>query len=549
MAPDAGGSIVTLAAGTFAANVHRIEIPAGGTTYEVQKQSVDFAGTSCRLEDTNVTAGPGQTYAAFHNGLETCLLVRNGLTAALSSSKSRLVNIGYRRCDQGIHAAPEPFEFSDGTVSITAGVVTLLGGPTWPDSGISGGGVNGLGSSGLRYRWAGRYQVDAITVGANTYTIASRDNDTTLTLEDSTVTGIVSQPHSTTYREEKNADNVSCEGAEFHACDYGFLSDVVQTLSWHWRDSRIYVGRCKIGWYVAAGGGMSWRNLDIVKSNFTMLKLNANGDGIGGNNGLFVIESLQGDTAATGVTWVHTENTGGNCRVILRDWLLQSGATGGKILIDRELETWGDTLTCENCAGPMEITVLGGGGKPTQVNLRGGNWTIDNIDIASSYYFRARQRDVGFPDNWHPDRELRKGAIATTFWDSLIPATSGRTYFRTSTLTLTDQHCGMTIVLDNAGAAIPITLPAPRQGYVVELQVGAPPTTASHTIVAPGPANIMHGGIACSESGAAPFAAAANTITLVVNQAQRGDWVRLRGDGTNWLVSGWSRLLAGVTFT
>ncbi len=120
----------------------------------------------------------------------------------------------------------------------------------------------------------------------------------------------------------------------------------------------------------------------------------------------------------------------------------------------------------------------------------------------------------------------------------------------TAASTLTAADSGRTLFL-SAATEFATTLPAPAAGLSFSFVVAAAPSGASYTIVTSGSANIIKGVQFTAEDagGSGDSGTADDTITFVDGQAVAGDRVDLVCDGTNWFAYGFTKLVAGLTFT
>lgn len=120
----------------------------------------------------------------------------------------------------------------------------------------------------------------------------------------------------------------------------------------------------------------------------------------------------------------------------------------------------------------------------------------------------------------------------------------------TAASTLTAADSGRTFFLNSATEFV-TTLPAPAAGLSFSFVVKAAPSGASYTIVTSGSANIIKGVQFTAEDagGSGDSGTADDTITFVDGQAVAGDRVDLVCDGTNWFAYGFTKLVAGLTFT
>lgn len=112
------------------------------------------------------------------------------------------------------------------------------------------------------------------------------------------------------------------------------------------------------------------------------------------------------------------------------------------------------------------------------------------------------------------------------------------------TLTLADH--GKTFYL-KAAAGAAITLPAPYLGAEFDFVVGSAFATSNWTIVTNGSANIINGSV--EVAGAVVVAGTEDTVSFVATAETIGDHVKLRSDGTNWMLSGSAALSGGITAT
>lgn len=212
----AASGVVTLTGGTFPANAASRVLNAGGVEYSVSTRDGD---TQLTLDDTSVTIASGTTYTLSQNDYDLPDdfggLAGDVLTYASQHTVRREIRIVGEgrirelRQNTQITAVDYPFlaavrgkvrdgttgtrqellfwpavqsaaillyryrvrpaidwvDYETGTVAIAAGVVTLSGG-TFPANAAAG----------------------VLTVDGNTYSIASRDGNTQVTLDDTTVT-------------------------------------------------------------------------------------------------------------------------------------------------------------------------------------------------------------------------------------------------------------------------------------------------------------------------------------------------------------------------
>ncbi len=120
-----------------------------------------------------------------------------------------------------------------------------------------------------------------------------------------------------------------------------------------------------------------------------------------------------------------------------------------------------------------------------------------------------------------------------------------------ATRVLTAAESGTVIILNHA-TEFDTKLPAPAAGLRFKFIVGAAPSSASYTITTNGTTqNVIVGCLATSDVVTATAAdsetSGIDVITFVDGQAVVGDWVELVCDGTNWYVSGCSKVAAGIT--
>lgn len=132
--------------------------------------------------------------------------------------------------------------------------------------------------------------------------------------------------------------------------------------------------------------------------------------------------------------------------------------------------------------------------------------------------------------------------------NGFIGPVANTTLAAASTLTAADS--GRTFFLSSA-TEFATTLPAPAAGLSFSFVVTAAPSGASYTIVTGSSANIIKGVQFTAEDagGSGDSGTADDTITFVDGQAVAGDRVDLVCDGTNWFAYGFTKLVAGLTFT
>lgn len=107
--------------------------------------------------------------------------------------------------------------------------------------------------------------------------------------------------------------------------------------------------------------------------------------------------------------------------------------------------------------------------------------------------------------------------------------------------TLSADDFGKTFYL-NAVGGFNVNLPAPELGAEVEFFVKAAPTGGSYTITslnaAGSAANLMKGHVLTTDVNSATDpdfdTTAVDILTLTVNKAVAGDYVKFVSDGTNW---------------
>lgn len=120
----------------------------------------------------------------------------------------------------------------------------------------------------------------------------------------------------------------------------------------------------------------------------------------------------------------------------------------------------------------------------------------------------------------------------------------------TATNVIAVAESGSTFFLNSATEFVS-TLPAPAAGLRFKFYVVAAPSGASYTVVTTSSSNIIKGlqVTAQDAGGSGDSGTADDTISFVDGQAVAGDWCDALSDGTSWLVTCHSKVLAGLTFT
>jgi len=152
------------------------------------------------------------------------------------------------------------------------------------------------------------------------------------------------------------------------------------------------------------------------------------------------------------------------------------------------------------------------------------------------------------------DQKTRR-AVQAGFEKILMNSGNNRAEILTATTQLTKEDSGKTFYL-NAATEFATTLPgvvSAGLGWCCEIIVMAAPASASYTVTELASIDtnvIIVNGIAESEVDTGddgPYGATTTTITFADGVAVAGDWIRIRGNGTTYFVTGQTNADGGIT--
>lgn len=116
--------------------------------------------------------------------------------------------------------------------------------------------------------------------------------------------------------------------------------------------------------------------------------------------------------------------------------------------------------------------------------------------------------------------------------------------------TLTNAESGKVVYIGTAGVDLTLPAAASSEGTVYRVVVSANFTTTNMTITggaADASDDLIYGVL--DVAGAVVLCAAEDTISFVNTAELVGDYVELRSNGTNWLLSGQAGATGGITCT
>jgi hypothetical protein len=93
------------------------------------------------------------------------------------------------------------------------------------------------------------------------------------------------------------------------------------------------------------------------------------------------------------------------------------------------------------------------------------------------------------------------------------------------------------------------TLPAPAAGLHFKFVVTGAPSGADYTITTNASANIIKGGVVCSDGNAGDTTTGEDTISFKTGVSLAGDFVEVDCDGTNWFVFGYAAAQNAIIFS
>ncbi len=106
-----------------------------------------------------------------------------------------------------------------------------------------------------------------------------------------------------------------------------------------------------------------------------------------------------------------------------------------------------------------------------------------------------------------------------------------------------------TIFFLNDATEFASTLPAPAAGLHFKFVVTGAPDGADYTITTNASANIIKGGVVCSDGNAGDTTTGEDTISFKTGVSLAGDFVEVDCDGTNWFVFGYAAAQNAILFS
>lgn len=113
---------------------------------------------------------------------------------------------------------------------------------------------------------------------------------------------------------------------------------------------------------------------------------------------------------------------------------------------------------------------------------------------------------------------------------------------------ITAAESGTVFFLNNA-TEFASTLPAPAAGLHFKFVVTGAPSGADYTITTNASANIIKGGVVCSDGNAGDTTTGEDTISFKTGVSLAGDFVEVDCDGTNWFVFGYAAAQNAIVFS
>ena len=113
---------------------------------------------------------------------------------------------------------------------------------------------------------------------------------------------------------------------------------------------------------------------------------------------------------------------------------------------------------------------------------------------------------------------------------------------------ITASESGSVFFLNDA-TEFASTLPAPAAGLHFKFVVTGAPAGADYTITTNASANIIKGGVVCSDGNAGDTTTGEDTVSFKDGVALAGDWVAFDCDGTNWFISGMAAAQNAILFS
>jgi hypothetical protein len=106
-----------------------------------------------------------------------------------------------------------------------------------------------------------------------------------------------------------------------------------------------------------------------------------------------------------------------------------------------------------------------------------------------------------------------------------------------------------TVFFLNDATEFASTLPAPAAGLHFKFVVTGAPSGADYTITTNASANIIKGGVVCSDGNAGDTTTGEDTISFKNGVSLAGDFVEVDCDGTNWFVFGYAAAQNAIVFS
>jgi len=106
-----------------------------------------------------------------------------------------------------------------------------------------------------------------------------------------------------------------------------------------------------------------------------------------------------------------------------------------------------------------------------------------------------------------------------------------------------------TVFFLNDSTEFASTLPAPAAGLHFKFVVTGAPSGADYTITTNASANIIKGGVVCSDGNAGDTTTGEDTISFKNGVSLAGDFVEVDCDGTNWFVFGYAAAQNAILFS
>lgn len=106
-----------------------------------------------------------------------------------------------------------------------------------------------------------------------------------------------------------------------------------------------------------------------------------------------------------------------------------------------------------------------------------------------------------------------------------------------------------TVFFLNDATEFASTLPAPAAGLHFKFVVTGAPSGADYTITTNASANIIKGGVVCSDGNAGDTTTGEDTISFKDGISLAGDFVEVDCDGTNWFVFGYAAAQNAIVFS